>query len=114
MRRRYVMQGQLSDYPTVGERIGLDGKTRRLPQREGEEAEESVEDDILPQNIRTAYLLRAAHCRLLMTAYARVPENEEEPRAPKTTVPLMLSTWTVPENSSVSAMGFVCRATNDG
>jgi hypothetical protein len=38
------MQGQLSDHPTV-DRVGLDGKTRRLPQREVEETEEAVEED---------------------------------------------------------------------
>lgn len=43
------------------ERVGLDGKTRRMPQRPVEEPEPGVEADIDgedPQNYRTAFLLR--------------------------------------------------------
>jgi hypothetical protein len=38
---------------------------------------------------------------------ARMPENEEDPNEPKTTVPLRLSPWTIPENSSVIGIGLV-------
>lgn len=44
----------------VDERIGLDGKVRRLPVRRSDEPEPDIEDDIEdPANYRTAYLLRA-------------------------------------------------------
>jgi hypothetical protein len=51
---------------TVDERVGLDGKTRRLPQRAEPEPksdiedEIGIEDEIEPKNYRTAFLFLAA------------------------------------------------------
>ena len=42
-----------------------------------------------------------------------MPENEEEPSAANTTVPLMLSPWTVAENSSVSGTATKHRRSNE-
>jgi hypothetical protein len=45
-------------------RIGLDGKTRRLPVRDIEPEDDDIEADIEPDNYLTAYLLRADQARM--------------------------------------------------
>lgn len=50
----------------VDERVGLDGKTRRMPQR-AEPDDDNIESDIEPGNYRGAFLIRADQAKQFAT-----------------------------------------------